>query len=177
MLASQYPNSADLDQAVRLLLQSQGLSADAVPVLGYLSDSAVIRRALSISFSLIGVRNTLTFTASRSKSKTETVTSGTDVLATYSGIDQSSLGFNWAYKLSPNSTLTTSLIQMKSDGTAVSGLGTFSNQTKANLLWNAQMGPHVTSSLGLRRVTASGAAAGTGNYREDAVTATFGYKF
>lgn len=177
MLASQYPNSADLDQAVRLLLQSQGLSADEVPVLGYLSDSAVIRRALNISFSLIGVRNTLTFTASHSNSRTETVTSGTDVLATYSGIDQTSLGLNWAYKLSPNSTLTTSLIQMKSDGTAASGLGTFSNQTKANFLWNAQMGPHVTSSLGLRRVTASGATAGTGNYREDAATATFGYKF
>jgi len=137
----------------------------------------LIHRALNISFSVIGVRNTVTFSASRSDSRTDTVPSSTDALSSYTGIVQSSLGLNWAYKVSPNSTLTASLVQTKSEGTATTGLGTSSHQSTGNLLWNLQIGPHTTGSFGLRRVNASGATTGTGNYRENAATATFGYKY
>jgi uncharacterized protein (PEP-CTERM system associated) len=176
-LTASVPDPVQRDLLVRQLLQSQGLAPDAAPVLGFLSDSMLIHRALNISFSVIGVRNTLTFTATRSNSRTDTVPSSTDVLATYTEVAQSSLGLNWAFRLSPHSTLTANLMQTKSEGTGTTGLGISSLQSTANLLWTLQVGPHVSSSFGLRRVNATGSATGTGNYRENAATATFGYKF
>jgi uncharacterized protein (PEP-CTERM system associated) len=176
-LTASVPDPVQRDLLVRQLLQSQGLLPDAAPTLGFLSDSMLIQRALNISFSVIGVRNTLTFTAARSNSRTDTVPLSNDVLASYSRIVQSSLGLNWAYKLSPSATLAANLMQTKSEGTGTTGAGTSSHQSAANLLCGVQIGPHVTGSFSLRRVNVSSSATGTGNYRENAATATFGYKF
>ncbi len=176
-LTASVPDPVQRDLLVRQMLQAQGISPFAAPALGFLSDSTMIQRALNISFAVIGVRNTVTFTASRSNSSTDTVPLATDVLATYSGLTQSALGLNWSLRVSPYSTLTASLSQAISNGAGTTGQGASSRQTAANISWNSQMSRHTAGSLALRRVNASGTVVGTGNYRENAATATFGYTY
>ncbi|MDD5297571.1 MAG: TIGR03016 family PEP-CTERM system-associated outer membrane protein [Rhodocyclaceae bacterium] len=176
-MTASVPDPVQRDLLVRQVLQSQGLAPNAAPLIGFLSDSILIQRAMNISFAVIGVRNTVTFTASRSNSRTDTVPTLTDVLASYSEISQSNLGLNWAFQVSPYSTLTATLTQTKSDGVGTLGSGTLTRQSAVNILWNSQLGPHSSGSLALRRVNASGSVSGTGGYRESAATATLGYKY
>lgn len=176
-LTAAVPDPVQRDLLVTQLLQAQGLSPNATPLIGFLSDSIMIRRALNVSFAIIGVRNTVTFMASRNETTSDMVPMAADIFGSYSVVLQNTMGLTWNYRLSPYSTFTASLSNTSSSGTGTVGLGASSRQSTTNLLWNSQIGPHSVGSLGLRRVSASGTAAGTGNYRENAGTATFGYTY
>lgn len=177
MLAAAYPDPVQRDLAVRQLLVSQGLSGADAPVLGFLSDNILIQRALNISYAITGVRNTLTFLASRIDNRTDTVVSAADFLSTYTTLGQRSLSVTWGFKASPYSTLTASLTRLRSEGTTVNGLGTYTRQSSVNLLWNTQLTSHASGTVSLRHVLAEGSTAGTGTYKENAASATLGYRY
>lgn len=177
MLTAAYPDPGLRDVFVRQMLLAQGISPDAVPAIGFLSQSVMIRRSLNMSLALTGVRNTITLIASRSESTGDTRISNLDVLSGYSGVVQKSLGLNWSLSATPYSTLTAMIMQSWSEGEAMNTPNTFSRQTMVNLFWNTRITQYVSGSLGLRHVTASTTAATGGNYRENAATATVGYKY
>lgn len=176
MFSSVIPDPVARAAYVNALLLSSGISPSAALQGGFLTTGVTLQQRKELSLALVGVRNTVTFAASRSE--TQDISNGTG-LGWFQGTDFSSLNnvkqtgasVNWSHKLSGLSSLTGSVSRLKSKGTGDSSLET--DETMYTVNFVTQLGPKTNAGLSARRIEVDG----TTNYTENAITGTFSHRF
>lgn len=113
--ASVEPDPTRRAQLVNSFLQANGLNANTVD--GFLQLSATIQRRQQLTFSIIGLRNTITLVADRSKNtKMNGSSIGSGDFTNSDMIKQRGVGINVAHALSPTSTLSVLLLSRRASG-------------------------------------------------------------
>lgn len=169
-LASSIPDPVARAQAVSALLQSAGISPDSLINGNIMSSQPFIQRSQQASVSLTGVKNTVTLSLQRSKNESiGGVAGAADDFALSPNIRQSGLGANWAYRLSPESTLTFNAVSSRSRGDTANLDSLFRS---TSLLYSTQLGASTMGSVGLRRNAFDGSGGQLQDYTEHAITGT-----
>jgi len=134
---------------VNSFLQTNGISPSAPVIAGYLTSAVLLQRRQDASFALLGVRDTLTFLASRSNSRRlDTLTGATDDLLSSSVIIQQGLSVSYAHRLTPQTALNAIASQQRTIGS--------STQPETNLRTisvnlTSRIGSQSTATFGARR--------------------------
>jgi len=141
---------------------------------GFQNNQSVVQQLRQITFALLGVRNTVTFSATQNN--TQNLTVFNQVVAIGSGpsqnnVDQLGASINWSHQLTPLSTLGATFARSNSKGTGLNNLET--TQQVMSLNFMTKLGPKTNAGLTARRVTADG----TTNYTENALTGTLFHQF
>ncbi|WP_291994440.1 TIGR03016 family PEP-CTERM system-associated outer membrane protein [Candidatus Accumulibacter sp. ACC003] len=158
-------------QVADILLQS-GVPADGTVVNGYLTDRPNLQNLMQLTGALIGVRNTVTFTATRSEQQNLSVVNGlTDNYALPNRVLQRGYGIIWSHKLSGLSSLALSFNQQRSSNFTANSLET--ETTGGYLLLSTRLGPNTSANIGARRVVSSGVS----SYTESALTGAISHRF
>lgn len=139
------------------------------------SNAAYVNQSLSAGFSLLGVRNTLSFSVSRADrslvSNISSLLPGTDDFQNTDNVLTTSATVAWSHRLTGTSALDASLTRTNSEGRDSSGLET--KRLLASLGLSRQLGPQTQAGLRYRYQKAEGST----DYTENAVTATLGMRF
>lgn len=141
---------------------------------GFQTNQAVVQQLRLISFSLLGVRNTVTFSATQNN--TQNVSAFNQLAPIGSGpsqnnVDQLGASVNWSHQLTPRSSLGATLASSKSKGTGLNSSETTQQYMSVN--FTTQLGPQTNAGINARRVEADG----TTSYTENALTATVSHRF
>ncbi|HEX2829548.1 MAG TPA: TIGR03016 family PEP-CTERM system-associated outer membrane protein [Burkholderiales bacterium] len=173
-LASRIPDPIQRAQAVDRQLQLSGIPRDLGLVNSFLTNAAYVQRTHQASVALLGVRNTITFTAALGRREGITTVGGASGdFATANVIDTRTISANWAHKLSAISSVNLLLSHFNNKGT--SGTTVESTQNLARVLLTHQLSPRTTATLGVRYVNFT-TTTGSG-YTERAVTASIATTF
>jgi uncharacterized protein (PEP-CTERM system associated) len=176
MFSSSIPDPMERAAFINAMLASSGISPNATLQGGFLTTGVTLKKSKELSFALVGVRNTLTFAATRVESSDVSKGTGsgwflgTD-FSNLNKVRQTGASVNWSHKLTEISTLAASASRLKSKGSGASNIHTDETMFTVNFL--TQLGPKTHVGLGARRIKVDGAA----NYTENAVTGTFSYRF
>ncbi len=166
------PNPALRAQLVDAYLQANGLNSTASVTSGFLTSAMSLQRRQDLSFALLGVRDTITFVATRSETtRLDTLSTGFDDLSTSSLIRQRGFSVNYAHRLTPDYSLGILASQQKTSGSL-----NVQDTTLRSLIINVavRVGKQSSASLGARRTVSSG---GTVPYSETAVTGNLNVQF
>ncbi|MBU3897478.1 MAG: TIGR03016 family PEP-CTERM system-associated outer membrane protein [Gammaproteobacteria bacterium] len=166
------PNEVARAQLVNAYLQSNGISPDALVLSSALTSALSLQRRQDISLALLGVRDTITFLASRSESRRlDTVSSGVDDLSTSAVLRQHGFSANYSHRLTPEYSLGVFLSQQNTSG------ATSLQDSRLRLLSiqiMGKVGRKAAVSAGVRRVVFSSVAA---PYGETALTVSLTVQF
>lgn len=176
MLSSSIPDPDLRASVVNALLQAQGISPQALLQGGFLTTGVTLQKRRELSFALNGVRNTVTFAATRSESQSLSQGFGSGLFlgtdfADLRSVTQNGVNVNWSHKLTGLSTLTGSVSHLKSEGKGSTSVST--DQTIYSVNFVTQLGPKTNAGLGARRTEVDG----TTNYTENAVTGLISHRF
>ena len=166
------PDPVKRAQLVSDFLQTNGIDPNTQVISGFLSAATTLQRTQNLSFTLLGVRDTLTFTASRSENaRLDTISNAADDLSNSNVVRQRGFSISLAHRLTPDSSVNAVLAQQDSSGTAgVPG----TSLRSANLNLSTRVGLRTTASLGARRVVFDSS---TAPYAETAVTGNLNMQF
>ncbi len=173
MYQSNIPDPIQREAFVRGLLQRGGVAANSQVLAGFLSSQATVQRQQEISVALQGVRNTVTFLASRSENQRlgSTLGAAAGDFAVTSSIRQRGFSMNWAHHLTPLSSLSVMASQQNSAGDAnIQG----TKLRTLNVSYSTKFDPKTTASLGVRRALFESS---TNPYQENAITGTISVIF
>ena len=164
-------------QATSQLLLGLGIPANSLIYGNIASSQPFIQRMQQASVSLIGVNNTVTFSAQRSSNQrlgTGTGLIDQDFLNT-ANIRQSGLSGSWAHKLTPHSSLTLNALTSRSQG----DLATQDSRLRSlSLLYTTKLGARTTAAVGLRQNSFENSGTGSGSsYDEHAITGSLSASF
>lgn len=153
-------------------LLANGIRPGLTAVGGFLSSTLSLQQSRQMSFALFGARSTLTMVLSRSQStKLDTLSTAVDDFLTSSVVTQNGLSANYAYQLTPRTTLSLGASRQSSSGN--NGVaGTTSRSLNVNL--STQLTREASASVGARRVVFESA---TNPYSETAVTGSVQVQF
>ena len=169
--ASLEPDSVKRDALVRGTLQALGLTPDALSTSGFISASPTLQRRQEASFSLQGLRTTVTALLSRSSTRQlGAATAAQDDFAQSATIKQRSASITLSHRLTPDSNLNISLVDQQTRGNAAAQ-STSLKSAIAN--WGGRLGRRASVSLGGRHTRFEGATP----YTENAVFATVVQQF
>ncbi len=169
--ASREPNPAARAQLVNAFLLANGISPNAVVVSSFLTSALSLQRRKDLSFALLGVRDTITFIATRSEStRLDTVSAGVDDFTASAVVRQRGLSVNYAHRLTPDYSLGVLVSRQNSSG--VSSLQD-STIRFLNVSVTGKVGKQATVSVGVRHVVSSG----TSPYVENAITGNLIVRF
>lgn len=173
-LTSRFPDPIARAQEVERLLQQTGTPANLGLQTGFLTTRAFVEQVRQASVAMLGVRNTITFTATMSQREGIGAAGGTpDDFTLSPEIDTRSLSISWAHKLSAVTSANVIASHIQSKGAAGTNLET--EQNTVRLLFTHRFGPRTSGTLGLRYVRFDGT---TGQeYTERAVTASVSTTF
>ncbi|MBK5206984.1 MAG: TIGR03016 family PEP-CTERM system-associated outer membrane protein, partial [Polaromonas sp.] len=140
---------------------------------GFLTSALSLQRRQDLSFALLGVRDTITFVATRSEtSRLDTVLTGIfDDLNTSSLVRQRGFSVNYVHRLTPNYSLGVLASQQKTSG--VSSLQDTTLRL-VNVSVSGKVGKRAAASVGVRRVVSS---SNTVPYDENAITCNLNMQF
>ncbi|MFB0935692.1 MAG: TIGR03016 family PEP-CTERM system-associated outer membrane protein [Propionivibrio sp.] len=176
LFSSAIPNPAARAAYINALLLSNGISPNAQLQGGFLTTGVTLQNRKELSFALIGVRNTVTFAATKSDTQAFTGSigsgwyAGTD-FSNVNNVDQTGASVNWSHKLTGLSTLTGTVARLESKS---GGGGTYqTDETLVAINFLTRLGPKTTAGLGARRVEVDG----TTNYTENVLTGTISHQF
>lgn len=170
--AGEVPDPVQRDILVRATLARLGLSPNAQTTGGFLSASPNLSRNQLFSFSLQGLRTTLTLALSQSKSRRlSKLTVGPDDLGDSAKVQQRGISVNLAHRLTPTSSASLLLSQQQSRGDLATQRTDLKSLT-AN--WNGRLGQKTSLMLGLRHNRFSSTLQ---PYRENALLATLVQQF
>ncbi len=170
--ASLEPNPAARAQLVNGYLQANGISPNATVVSSFLTSAVSVQRRQDLSFALLGVRDTVTFVATRSEgSRLDTMSSGVDDFATSALVRQRGFSVNYAHRLAPEYSLGVLVSQQNTSGVSSAQDTTL---RFLNVHITGKVGKQAAVSVGVRRVVFSSSAA---PYAETAVTANLTVQF
>ncbi len=176
LFSSAIPDPLARAAYVNALLLSNGISPNAQLQGGFLTTGVTLQNRKELSFALIGVRNTVTFAATKSDTSAFTGGigagwyAGTD-FSNVDNVDQTGASVNWSHKLTALSTLTGSLARLESKSGGGSTYKT--DETLFAINFVTRLGPKTTAGLGARRIEVDG----TTNYTENVLTGTFSHQF
>ena len=141
---------------------------------GFQTNQAVVQQLRLIAFSLLGVRNTVTFSATQNN--TQNLSAFNELVPIGSGpsqnnVDQLGASVNWSHQLTPLSSLGATFASSKSKGTGLNNLETTQQYMSVNFA--TQLGPKTSAGINARRVESDG----TTSYTETALTATVSHRF
>lgn len=169
LLQSAIPDPLERSQAVRQRLDLAGTAANLSGVDGLTTSSLFLDRANEGSVALIGRRDTLTLLLRQSKhSLLAFVPTSNDAFADSQDIQEKSVAFSWLHRMTPLTTLETSVIGRKAEAMDVSGLD--STQRLFSLTLAFRLAPKLNASLGYRHSRLNSSA--EGNVRENIAAAT-----
>lgn len=154
-------------------LQVNGLNPSATVVSSFLTSAVSLQRRQDLSFVILGVRDTVTFSLNRSEGYRldSIVGSSSDDLSNAVAVRQRGLSVNYAHRLTPD----TSLNVIASTQKSADSQGAQSNSTKSlNVSVSTKLGTQSKAVLGARRVVFESP---TSPYTESAVTGTLNVQF
>jgi uncharacterized protein (PEP-CTERM system associated) len=141
---------------------------------GFQTNQAVVQQLRLISFSLLGVRNTVTFSATQNNTQNLTVFNQLVPIGSgpsQNNVDQLGASINWSHQLTPLSSLGATIARSNSKGTGLNNQET--TQQGMSLNFYTQLGAKTNAGLSARRVTSDG----TTNYTENALIGTLFHQF
>ncbi len=173
--ASVEPDLVKRAALVSNFLQANGISPATSVVSGFLTSAVSLQRRQDLSFTLLGVRDTVTFLASRSEnSRLDTVTGVTDDLSNASLIRQGGLSISYAHRLTPNAAMNIlAAVQQSSSSSPTAGLQE-TNSKSINLSVSTKVGLRSSAVLSARHVVFDST---TTPYTESAISGTFNLQF
>jgi len=154
-------------------LQANGISPTASVVSSFLTSAASLQRRQDMSFALLGVRDTITFTATRSEgTRLDTIAGASDDLANSAVVRQHGFSVNYAHKLTPDAAFNILASTQHASSTSQGLQDTATNLV--NLSLSTRVGTQSTAVLGIRRVAFE---SNTAPYTETAITGTLNVQF
>lgn len=170
--ASVEPDVVKRDVLVRNHLQTNSIDPNAVVVGGFLASAATLQRAQTASLAIVGARNTVTVQLSNSRSeRADKAASVLDDLSTVQEVHQRGIALDWAYRLTPQSSINLGGSYRRSDGDLLSQQTT----VKAVIAsWTGRLGPKSRVSAGARHTVFESS---TAPYDESALFAAFRMSF
>lgn len=164
--ASLEPNEAARAQLVNAYLLANGISPNAVVVSSFLTSALSLQRRQDLSFALLGIRDTITFIATRSKSsRLDTVSTAVDDFNTSALIRQRGFSVNYTHRLTPDYSMGVLVSKQRTAGES-----SLQDTTLRfiNISLTGKVGNRTTASVGVRRVVSSG----NSPYVENAINGT-----
>lgn len=162
--ASLEPNPTARARLVNAYLQANGISPNAIVLTSFLTSAVSLQRRQDLSLALLGVRDTVTFIATRSEgNRLDTVSRGVDDFSNSSLVRQRGFIVNYAHRLTPDYSLGVLASQQKTSGDSSQQDITLHS---FNINVTGRVGRKATASVAVRRVVSSG---GTSSYTETAV--------
>jgi uncharacterized protein (PEP-CTERM system associated) len=163
---------AEIGAQTAQLLVDRGIPADGTVVNGYLDDRPNVRNLQQLTAALMGARNTVTFTATRSEQQGLSLINGlTNNFSTQGRILQVGYGLIWAHQLTGLSSLSMSFNQQRSSTFVANSPET--TTSGGYLLFSTRFTPKTTANIGARRVISSGVT----SYTENALTGALSHSF
>ena len=170
--ASIEPNPTARAQMVNAFLQANGISPNAVAINGSLLSAVPMVRQQDLSFALLGVRDTVTFIASRSdSSRLDSLSTAIDDLSNSSLVRQRGFSANYTRRLTPNYSLGVLASQQETSGISSQQRTTL---RLLNFSMTGRVNKQATVTVAVRHVVSS---TGTASYMENAVVGTFLVQF
>lgn len=153
-------------------LQTNGINPGAPVIAGYLTSAVLLQRRQDASFALLGVRDTITFLASRSNSRRlDTLTGAADDLLSSSVIVQQGFSVSYAHRLTPQTAFNAIASAQQTTGSTSQA---DTNLRTLSLNVTTRVGSHATASLGARRSVFDSP---TTPYTESALTGSLNVQF
>ncbi len=138
----------------------------------FLTSAISLQRRQDVSVALLGVRSTLTLTATRSQStRLDTLTVGQDDLNSSAVVNQRGFSVNYSHRLTPDYSLGVVLSQQDTSGVLSSQDNTLRG---LNVNVSGKVGPRTSATLSARRVVSSGSSV---PYTENALTGNLNVQF
>ncbi|HEV8262490.1 MAG TPA: TIGR03016 family PEP-CTERM system-associated outer membrane protein, partial [Burkholderiales bacterium] len=170
-LASRIPDPVARAQEVERLLQQGGIPPDLGIATGVLTTRVLLERRREASVALLGVANTVAFTAFRTDTQSLGVGAGTaDDFALASTGTQRGVSADWSHALSSLSSLSLFATWIRATAASSSTLST--TERSLRLFFSTQIGPKTFGTFGARHVRFDSATDIAPGYRENAITAT-----
>lgn len=169
-------SDAEITTLVNALLLANGIPPSAQVQGGFLTNAVTLQHRRQLSFALLGSRNTVTFTASRSESENLSGGVGTGILVGTDFVDvrnvrQRLISVNWSHKLTGMSSLVGTVSRLNSTGSGNTSLET--TQQTYSLDFTTKLGPNTSAGFGARHIVVDG----TTNYTENALTGVLSHRF
>ena len=170
--ASVEPDPVKRAVLVSNFLQANGINPGSAIISNFATSAASLQRRQDLSFSLFGIRDTITFIATRGESsRLDTVTTAVDDLSNSAVIRQVGLSVSYAHKLTPDSAFNVlASAQQSSDSLGLQD----SNTRSVNLSLSTRVGAKTTAVISARRVVFESNA---NPYTESAITGTLNLQF
>ncbi len=170
--ASVEPDPVKRAVLVNTFLQVNGINPNAIVVSNFLTSAVSLQRRQELSFTLLGVRDSITFVASRTEtSRLDTLSTAIDDLSNSTAVRQTGLSVSYAHRLTPDTSMNvTGLHQHSTDSTGLQE--TFLNSV--NLGFSTRLGLKSTAAINARRVMFDSR---TSPYVETAITGTITVQF
>jgi uncharacterized protein (PEP-CTERM system associated) len=169
--ASTEPDPVARAALVNAYLQAYGINPSANVVSNFLSSAISLQRRQDLSFSLLGLRDTVTFLATRTESsRLDTLSTSVDDLANSGRVRQQGFSVNYAHRLTPDYSLGALWSAQKTSG---DNSLQDTRQRALNVNLTGRVGKRTTAVLGLRRVVSDGASP----YTENALTGNLNVQF
>jgi len=156
---------------VNAYLQANGINPSAIVVSDFLSSAVSVQRRQNLSFSLLGLRDTITLIATRTESnRLDTVSTAQDDLANGSTVRQAGFSVNYSHRLTPDYSLGVLWSQQK---TFADNNAQDTRLRSLNLNVAGRFGKRTSAVLGVRHVVSDGLSP----YSETAVTGNLNVRF
>jgi uncharacterized protein (PEP-CTERM system associated) len=170
--ASAEPDPKARAVMVENYLLTNGISPTASATNGFLTSAVTLQRRQELSFALLGVRDTVTFIASRSESsRLDSVSSSVDDLTNYGNVRQQGLSVQLAHRLTPDHSLGILLSQQQSS----SANGLLDTRLRSlDVIVSGKLGKRSSMSVGARRTVMD---SDTAPYTENAVSGNISVQF
>ena len=170
--ASRQPDPALRATLVNNFLQANGIAPTTQVFGGSLASAVMLQRRQELSFALLGIRDTVTFMASRSDARRlDSIVSVADDFSNGNNVRQRGYSVNLAHRLTPLSALN---LIASMDRTSGSTAAQSTRLRSISLAWSGRLGPHSSGSLGARHSVFDSA---TNPYKETAATAALSLQF
>ncbi len=165
----------DINKRIQLVnnyMLLNGISSSASTLNGYLTSGTSVQRAQNISFALLGIRDTITLTATRSNGKRIATTSSSfDDFSNSGSILQEGISVAYTHRLTENTVVSNQISKQKTQGdTALLG----SEVKSINLTASTRIGQKTNFSISARHSVSSGSSF---PYKETAVTGSLAVQF
>jgi uncharacterized protein (PEP-CTERM system associated) len=172
LFASLEPDPIARARLVDSYLQSNGIDPDAIVTSSFLTSALALQRSQNLSFSLLGLRDTIIFVASRTQSsRLDTLSSAVDDFNSSGLIRRRAFSVNYSHRLTPNYSLGVLASQQTTSGLAI---GQDTTLRAINVNVTAKVGKKSSATVGARRVISNSSAK---SYTETAVTGNLNVQF
>lgn len=170
--ASLEPNPVSRAQLVNSFLQLNSISPSAVVTSGFLTSAVSLQHRQDLAFALLGVRDTVTFMATRSENtRLDTLSTAFDDLSNSSTVIQRGFSVSYAHRLTPELSIAVLAAQQNTVGTQSAQEARVQS---LNVNLTGRVGQKTFASVAVRRILSNGSIA---PYSETALTLNLNLQF